>query len=526
MFLDFKTIKHNTVIQSDLCIIGAGAAGITIAREFDGNSLHVCLVESGGLEYEPVTQSLADGESIGLPYYPLDQSRLRFFGGTTNHWAGQCAPLSEMDFQVRKWVPYSGWPISRADLDPFYRRALPICELGPYVFDRRAWDTFGVEPPLFNPAKIQSHFWQNSRGPTRFGQVYREKLQNSENITVFLNANVTNIQTDKSGENVTHLDVAALNGNRGRIRARFFVLACGGMENPRLLLISNTVHPNGLGNSHDLVGRFFMDHASAMCGMVLAADVDSLLETYKYRHFEGTRFRPGMAIGKEEQIKSEVLNACATFTEEEHFSDGVHAGRQISDGLRNMKIPDNLTENILTILKDLHHVSKYLKCRLQGEEKCATVLLHLETRIEQAPNPNSRITLSSEKDALGLNRLRLDWQRGELEKKTLKTMGIALGSEFGRLNLGRVQLPQWLEQDGESEWMGGSYHHMGTTRMAENPKMGVVNEHCRMHGVNNLYLAGSSVFPTSGFVNPTFTIIALALRLADHLQLRMGEENF
>jgi choline dehydrogenase-like flavoprotein len=136
------------------------------------------------------------------------------------------------------------------------------------------------------------------------------------------------------------------------------------------------------------------------------------------------------------------------------------------------------------------------------------------------------VTLSSEKDALGLNRLRLDWRRGELEKKTLKAMGIALGSEFGRLNLGRIQIPQWLEEDGDSEWSGGSYHHMGTTRMAENPKMGVVNENCQIHGLSNLYVAGSSIFPTSGFVNPTLTIIALALRLADHLKHQMEGENF
>jgi len=524
MFVDFRTIKHRTVLQSDLCIIGAGAAGITIARELSGGGLRVCLVESGGLEYEPVTQSLYEGEIIGLPYYPLEESRLRFFGGTTNHWSGQCAPLGEMDFQVRPWVPYSGWPISKADLDPYYHRALPVCELGPYTFDRKAWEAFGVEPLLFNPEKIQSHFWQNSRGPTRFGKVYLEELESAENITVYLNANVTNIQTDQSGGNVTHIDVAALNGKNGKIKARYFVLACGGMENPRLLLISNTVQTNGLGNDHDLVGRFFMDHASALCGTIVAANADSLLDVYQWRNFEGTLFRPGMAIGKEEQRQKKVLNACATFAEEEKVPDGVKTGRKILGDVREGQFPDDLYESLARILNDLDNVSSYLQCRIRGREKCTTVL-HLETRIEQAPNPNSRITLSAEKDALGLNRLRLDWQRGEMEKKTLKAMGIAFGSEFGRLNLGRVQLPKWLEEDGDSEWMGGSYHHMGTTRMADNPKMGVVDENCRIHGVSNLYIAGSSVFPTSGFVNPTFTIIALALRLADHLKEKINQED-
>ena len=143
---------------------------------------------------------------------------------------------------------------------------------------------------------------------------------------------------------------------------------------------------------------------------------------------------------------------------------------------------------------------------------------HLNVRLEQTPNPNSRITLSQDLDALGLKRLNLDWRLTELEKRTVKVLAMTIGSEFGRLNMGRFQLPQWLVEDGDPGWTGGC-HHMGTTRMSDNPKLGVVNSDCRVHGVNNLYVAGSSVFPTSGFVNPTFTIVALALRLVDHLRV-------
>ena len=515
MFIDFRTVNNGKTITSDLCIIGAGAAGITIARELTKGKQRVCIVESGGFDFSPETQALYDGENIGLPYFDLNTCRLRFLGGTTNHWNGQCAPLSQMDFETRTWVPHSGWPISKADLDPYYLKALPVCQIGPDTFDARAWMNWGIEPPSFNPEKIQSHFWQNSP-PTNFGQVYREELKSAENITVLLHANVTHIRTDDSGETVTHVDIGALNGKRGQVLAKVFILACGGIENPRLLLISNHVHPEGLGNKYDLVGRFFMDHPTAVCGRAEIANVDYVLDTFTSKIFEGIRYRPGLKIGEEEQRRKQVLNICATFQSESH--PAIETGKQLLDTLKEGEIPEDLGEKIRIVMNDLDDVAEYAACRLKGEGKCTTII-NLRTRQEQAPNPQSRVSLSQELDALGIPRLRLDWRFTELERKSLKAMAVTLGSEFGRLNLGRVQLPAWLANDGDPEWISGSYHHMGTTRMADSPKNGVVNKDCKVHGTKNLYVAGSSVFPTSGFANPTLTLVALALRLADHLSI-------
>ena len=521
MFTDFRTIKDGIIIKADFCIIGAGPAGITIARELNKGKQRVCMVESGGFDSAPETQALYEGENIGQPYFDLDICRLRYFGGTTNHWNGQCAPLSQMDFEERPWVPHSGWPISKADLDPYYLKALPVCEIGPYNFEAQAWTNWGIVPPSFNPEKIQSHFWQNSP-PTRFGQVYRKELESAENITVLLNANVTHIRTDKSGEKVTHVDLSALNGKKGQVRANVFVLACGGMENPRLLLISNDVQPEGLGNKYDLVGRFFMDHNTALCGKVELVDAEYLLKTYKPKHFQGIRYRPGLKMGEEEQKQKQVLNICATFKQEDTVPQGIKAGRQLVNDLGELEFED-IDDHILTILGDLDDVADYVGCRLDGVEDCAKDV-YLRTRQEQAPNPLSRVSLSQELDVLGSPRLRLDWQFTELDRKSLKAMALTLGSEFGRLNMGRVQLPTWYVEDREPEWISASYHHMGTTRMADNPSNGVVNKDCRVHGLENLYVAGSSVFPTSGFVNPTLTIVALALRLADHLSMN-GKET-
>lgn len=523
MISDFKTLKNGTNLDADLCIVGAGAAGITIAREFIGRRLRVCVVESGGLEFDDATQSLYEGKNVGVPYYNLDACRLRYFGGTTNHWSGQCAPLYDMDFQHRPWVKYSGWPISRTDLDPYYERALPVCQLGPYIFDGRNWENvkhLQISPPDFSPTKIRSHFWQNA--PTRFGTVYREELRKAENIEVFLNANVTNIEVNNTGSTVRRIDLQALNGTTGHIRAKIFVLACGGMENPRLLLNSSTMHRTGIGNQNDLVGRFFMDHLSILSGVVVSVDAGYLPDVYLPRAFKGTAFRPGLGLADEEQKREGVLNVCTTFETEEEVSHGVESIREVIGAVKDGQMPDDLGEIIKNVFTDLDTSAPYAFCRLTKKKNCTDTTVFLRTRLEQAPNPNSRLLLSEDLDALGQKRLRLDWRPTELERRTVRAMSLVLGREFGRLNLGRVQLSEWLMKDIDPEWKG-NFHHMGTTRMAEDPKMGVVNKDCRVHGVKNLYIAGSSVFPTSGFVNPTFTIVALALRLADHFsdQLKM-----
>jgi hypothetical protein len=413
-------------------------------------------------------------------------------------------------------VPLSGWPISLADLEPYYRQAIPIVRIGPYVFDEKAWSLFEMNPPPFLPEKIKHHFWQGSTGPVRFGEAYGEELKNSENITVLLNANVTSLHTDKHGQAVTHLNVATLQGRIGRIKAKRFVLACGAIENPRLLLLSNQTNSKGLGNEHDLVGRFFMEHPNTRCGIVVGADEGSLLNIFQKRFFEGISFRHAMEISEEVQEQEQCLAVAASFDPEEEMYPGVEAARQLARSLSDLEVPQNITGHIRTIMSDLDQIADYSLCRLKGHTRCSTQI-QFYVRMEQAPNPNSRVTLSSKRDALGLNRVNLDWRLTDMERQTARTMMTSLGSEFGRLKYGRVQLADWLEKGQDPEWKG-SYHQMGTTRMADDPKMGVVNKDCRVHGISNLYVAGSSVFPTSGFVTPTFTIVALALRLAKHLK--------
>ena len=525
MIIDFRSLENHSVIEADLCIIGAGAAGITVAREFLSSKLRVVVIESGGFELDLGTQSLYRGENVGLDYFPLEAARLRFFGGTTGHWNGQCSPLNEMDFQERPWVPYSGWPIKKAELDPFYQRAHVITGLGSYVYNDDVWRMLKVDAPHLDPAKLQVRFWQFSRR-LRFGQVYRQDMQNAQDIHVYLHANLLNIQTNRDGSVVDNIEIRSLDGKSGKVKAKAFVLATGGIENARLLLLSNRIEPMGIGNRFGFVGRFFMEHPEIDCGIVLPINPVKFLETYRRQWLEDLIYWPGLRISPERQKEEQTLNCGAMIMYDMDPDSGIKAMIDVARSMKETgKLPDQLWRKLWSILTDLDDVAAgaYSYFVDKKEPLGKPKLVRIVGITEQAPNPQSRVSLSDEKDRFGLNRPRLDWRLTELDKRGLSLLPKLLGTELGRLNLGRVRLADWLQSNGfeAAKGLQGGYHHMGTTRMSDDPKKGVVDRNCRIHGNANLYIAGSSVFPTSGYTMPTLTIVALALRLADHLKARL-----
>ena len=261
MHIDARTLPNGSVLEADLCIVGAGAAGISMALEWIGSHHKVLLLEGGGFEYELAMQDLYRGEIVGLPYYPLQAARLHYFGGTTGHWAGFCSTLDPIDFEKREWVPHSGWPIRREELDPFYARAQPLLELGPYEYAAADWqrrDPTLVPLPL-DPRVVWTKMWQFSR-PTRFGSRYRDPVVAAPNVHLYTHANVCELEANESVTGIEGLRVRTLDGKEHRARARYYVLACCSIQNARLLLASNRRAPAGLGNAHDLVGRFFIEH--------------------------------------------------------------------------------------------------------------------------------------------------------------------------------------------------------------------------------------------------------------------------
>jgi hypothetical protein len=378
----------------------------------------------------------------------------------------------------------------------------------------------GKEPPGLNPDKVVPRFWQFSP-PTRFGPKYRDELDASTNIQVYLHCNVTNIQTNEFANSViNYLDVRSLDGQSGRITAKIVVLACGGLENPRVLLTSNKVTADGVGNENDLVGRYFMAHPHAHCADVMTADPTRFLDTFGKRTLPQAPLRPGLCPGERLMRENKILNSAVPARYVPNA--GVGAATKMYKALVRGRMPDDIAEKLYAIISYLDDVAATAYRRVAQGKPVVSGLksVFLATQSEQAPNPDSRVSLIDKKDALGLNRIQLDWRTTEIDKHTIRTMIRTIGAELGRLGYGRIRMWDWLVEK-NSNWppsFNGSNHHIGTTRMTDDPKTGVVDKNRRVHSVNNLYIAGSSVFTTSGYANPTLTIVALALHLADHLK--------
>lgn len=487
MLLDARRIDDGSELAADVCVVGGGAAGITIARELSrSSSLEVMLLESGGLQFDAGTQALYEGESAGRDreYFDLDACRLRYFGGTTNHWAGWCRPLDELDFDEREGIPHSGWPLRRADLDPFYRDAVPICQLPTSTFEAGDWARMTGTRPVPPTRDVGSAVFQVSP-PTRFGEAYRPELERSRTVRVLLHANVVRVQLAEGGQVVRSARVATLSGTGFSVRARLFVLATGAVENARLLLASNDVRREGIGNEHDLVGRFFADHPHVLVG---AIQFPRKSRSFYAQHPSTGRPRAeGVLVTSDRFTRSEHLLRCC-LVRVPPPPQPIPLGTQIRAAARD------LTGTDLGLLRAL------------------------QVRVEQAPNPDSRVLLTRERDALGMPRVKLDWRLTQLERRTASRSLQVLSAAVGAAGAGRVF--DRTQVDPDLMWFqahGGS-HHMGTVRMARDARHGVVDANCRVHSVSNLYVAGSAVFPTTGYANPTFTIVALALRLAAHLR--------
>ena len=487
MIEDARRVPDGSVIDCDVCIVGAGAAGITIARELLGRPVRVVLLESGWLAPDAKTQSLYSGEVAERRYFDLDAARSRYFGGTTNLWTGECRPLDAQDFERRDWVPDSGWPFGLDELLPFYEEAQSVCQLGPYGYTADDWRGQGVQPMAIDGGRIQSYAFQYSP-PTRFGEVYRNELRHATNVVTYLGANAVDLETPAPPQRVSAVEVACLAGTSFRVAARAFVLATGGIENARLLLLADRVQPAGLGNDHDLVGRYFMEHLYLDAAAAIRATQGAIGEFYTFGHLvDGRRVRGILGLSPEVRRREQLTNYCGVIVESR--------------------------PSLLTRLRN---------AIADARARPAPRAYQVKNVMEQAPNPDSRVTLGRDRDRLGCRRPVLRWRLSPIDKSTAHRAHAILGEELARSGVGHMTSLMGSEADPWPASVRGARHHMGTTRMHDDPRRGVVDADCRVHGIANLYVAGSSVFPTSGAANPTLTIVALALRLARHLQKRLA----
>ena len=522
-YLDLETLADVSSIETDLCIVGSGPAGASIAMEFAGSKVQVLIVEAGGVDETSADQSLYEVEKAGV-ICTTTAVRNRIVGGSSHTWSGRCAALNDIDFETRAWVPHSGWPIALPDLRSFLDRARKYLGIGPNIYDDELWNELKLSPPRpqINPAVLKSQFWQYSKGyhnplaPVRFSSVI--EAANSSNVSLLMHANVTHINTSDDGVRVQSLDVRTLDGRHAKVRAKAFVLACGGLENARLLLASNKTIPAGVGNSHDLVGRFLMDHPGCKMGWFdpdRSSPIQFRFGLYVLKHKAGKNaYDLGLMLSPEIQKEEHLLN-CAAFLDQAPSNDDSWSAmmrlvRPTADFGRSGRLKDLsvVIGNIPRLLSNAHQrVARRHSPVLRTNE------LSLYCLVEQTPDPSSRVTLAQKSDALGMPLLRIDWRIGELERRSVMRLNELIASE-----LHRTGLPEYLPNEQLISQLVDRAHPSGTTRMSDSPKRGVVDRNCKVHEVTGLYIAGSSVFPTVGHANPTLMIVALAIRLADRLK--------
>jgi choline dehydrogenase-like flavoprotein len=546
MIADARSVSQDEIVETDVCIVGAGVAGVTLACEFAGQGFQVLVLESGALQRDDDTQALYEGENVGHPYYPLHEARARFCGGSANYWdidlgdgrfgGLRLRPLDPIDFEQRDWIPYSGWPFGRSRLEPFYERAQATFDIKEPSYATDLWDDPGDRPRLgFTGDTVETVIFKFGAQDVFFRR-RDEIVRRADNVIVLVYANVVEIETDASGRVVQHVRVACLQGNRFSVSAKHFILATGGIETPRLMLASNKVQPAGLGNDHDLVGRFFMEHLHFTSGLYVPPPRDgSSMGLYDRIHLvRGVPIVGKLALGERVLRRERLLNQNIQLLPWHTPPAGLYPGvvSRATDSLRAIvsarpprRQPDRFGGHLANVVAGLDdvatHVYRKVRRTIAARRHEKIRVFRLAHMTEQVPNPDSRVSLAPTRDRLGQNQARLDWRLSPVDiLSVLRTQRI-VDAELRRARLGELR----IELRDDTPPLGpvpigvhGGYHHMGTTRMHTDPRHGVVDPDCRVHGLANLFIGGPSVFPTGGYANPVLTIVALSLRLADHVK--------
>jgi choline dehydrogenase-like flavoprotein len=477
MLIDFNQLGVSSSPKSaDVCVVGSGPAGMTLALELDRYGRSVILLEGGDVHMSLESQELYKGDVIGDHYVPLDAARLRYLGGTSGHWGGWSYPLTTYTFQEKPGFENAHWPIEKKDLDPFLERALAVLDIQPPANDVVLDSEFGIKEFSISLSRV------------KFGQKYRELLTSSKNITCVVNANLTGLKTD--GHKVVAATVTNFAGKSANVKAKHFVLAMGGIENSRMLLWCNQQANGKLVDPRAPLGRYWMEHPGYSVGHALV-DLNIPKTDYYIPHLL-LRFTDAI-------IKKLSMLECSIVLE---------------------KIP---TEGTKGLLIDLACVAPRIgewAASLAGKNiVCGAKLI---VGWEQEPVWNNRVKLSETKrDRFGIPTVELYWKKTDRDRATLQKALTHFNDYLMARNRGRIKLEDWVF--GKDDYPvrgddGVSYHHMGGTRMAASPEKGVVDSNCRVFGQDNLYVAGSSVFPSGGETNPTMTIVQLSLRLAEHLR--------
>jgi choline dehydrogenase-like flavoprotein len=479
----------------DVCVCGTGPAGITIARKLAAHGKKVLLLEGGGLTYTDESQDHYKGKTVGRTYW-VETSRLRQLGGSSGHWGGLCALQDPISFEAHEVNGLPGWPISREEM--FSGGLAEAKEILDIAGKNEILDVAGKDPALLKqPAFDSNSFNKYSFAlslPTRFSEKYGAELKQSRQIDAFYNANLTDVSLTDNSARVESFRVQNYKGQQTDVSVAQYVLALGGIENARILLNANHQAKSGIGNHSGMVGRCFMEGLNVPIGRFLV--------TYpEFWQVESVNLVPAEQLMRQHEIGNGVVtfipNAPNSLTVQDH------GGR--------LRVLKEFIHETGCFWPDLTRLARRIvDFNCPGDGLISSI-------IEQEPNPNSRVSLTGDVDSFGLRRVQMNWQLSDGDLKTIRVLSIEAAKEMARLNRARVQLAPFIIDASLGIPVSGFGHHMGTTRMAADPHYGVVDENCRVHGIQNLYVAGSSVFPKCGGRNPTLTIVLLALRLGNFL---------
>jgi choline dehydrogenase-like flavoprotein len=550
MLIDSTTVEPDAVIDVDICIVGAGPAGIILAREFIGTSQRILMLESGKFENDSRIEKLSDGD-VRSRYFgtsALAVGRKRQFGGTPNNWVyrtepwdgrlyARCLPPEPLDFEARTFEPSLCWPFSVDDLSPYFQRAVTAWNGGRFDYRVETWS--GSLRPLETASGVlETRICQH--GPSDVFTIgYRNELLAAGNIDIHLGGTAIALESNGHADQVGNLRVAGSNGSTFSVSAKTYILACGGVENVQLLLSSDASRPGAAGNRHDNIGRYVTDHPEFRMGFIFPRHMDAYekIALYDIRWVDQHMVSGFLTLSDEVKRSENLLNMSVALSPRGP-GFGTEANRAIEDlaiSIRRGEMPSRFLGDIGSILSSPRDVAAFVRGRRParysasysdyrggwsraGTDPSRFPAMELWAACEQTPHRDNRLTLMNDRDWLGRKKLRFDHCWSEADRQNVQRSIEIFSAELEAAGLGRLR--QWYQWQGSSRpRFAGLHHPMGGTRMHVDPRFGVVDENCLVHGLSNVYVAGSSVFPTAnGYANPTLTLLALAMRLADHLK--------
>lgn len=532
MLLDGFVEVIPELVEVELCIIGAGAAGLSIAHELAGFDLTIAIADSGGMTRLEGAQNFNNAESTDrlVPRY----ARIRQFGGSTTAWSGKWLCLTPEDLTRKPWLQGSGWPIPHSELAEYYCRASEMHN-GPALHDYVHWSPPPEAITKTRPAELLpvSVFWL-AKMNLDFGATVGKPIKDSDMITTYIGTTVTEIVLSDCGTRVSHVKAITAKGDHTVIQAKSFVLAGGGIENARLMLASNSQMSNGVGNANDLVGRFYMDHPSGNVATVTVNKNGKLSEVMgqDVRSNGRDRMDIGMCFSPELREREQLANSYFVWRPVNDVEPSAEIRKFFSTLVYIINRPTKLMLYWI-LLTDFFRLQKILAVRYAwfllvkklGRPTRKQNEFRINYHIEMLPDPTNRVMLSEQKDAHGSPLAKVTWRASERELNSILRLHEEIGSLLKANSTGTLNWNGGAEPAAGDLPYSSSSHHMGTTRMGTDPETSVVDADCRVHGIENLYVAGSSIFPTAGFANPTFTIVALAIRLADTLKASLKRRH-